>query len=163
MPKMIFVNLPVADVEASAAFYEAVGATKDSRFSQAGQAASLQFSDTIAFHLLSHDFFATFTPKTIPDARESAQVLVCLSEKSRNAVEATLAKAVAAGAKADPTPPQEMGDYMYGRSFEDPDGHIVELAWMDVDKAMAAWSRSAEPVTAAAAAARTPTTPQAAA
>lgn len=156
MPKMIFVNLPVADVEKSAAFYEAIGATKDERFSQAGSAASLQFSDTIVFMLLSHDFFRTFTPKTIPDARDAAQVLVCLSEDSRDAVEATLAKAIAAGAKADPTPQQEMGDYMYGRSFEDLDGHIIEVMWMDIDKAMAAWSQSAEPVTAAAEAARQP-------
>ncbi len=141
MTKMIFVNLPVADVEKSAAFYEAIGATKDERFSQAGQAASLQFSDTIVFMLLSHDFFRTFTPKTIPDAREVAQVLVCLSEDSRQSVDATLDKAVAAGAKGDPTPKQEMGDFMYGRSFEDLDGHIVELMWMDVNAAMAAWSQ----------------------
>lgn len=154
MPKMIFVNLPVADVERSSAFYQAIGATKDDRFSQAGSAASLQFSDAIAFHLLSHDFFRPFTSKTIPDARETAQVLVCLSENSREAVDATLAKAVAAGAKPDATPRQEMGDYMYGRSFEDPDGHIIELAWMDVDKAVAAWSRTPGPVTTAAAAAR---------
>lgn len=140
MTKMIFVNLPVADVEKSAAFYQAIGATKDERFSQAGQAASLQFSDTIVFMLLSHDFFRTFTPKTIPDARDVAQVLVCLSEDSQQSVDATLDKAVAAGAKADPTPKQEMGDFMYGRSFEDLDGHIIELMWMDVDKAMAAWS-----------------------
>lgn len=140
MTKMIFVNLPVADVEKSAAFYQAIGATKDERFSQAGQAAALQFSDTIVFMLLSHDFFRTFTPKTIPDAREVAQVLVCLSEDSRQAVDATLDRAVAAGAKADPTPKQEMGDFMYGRSFEDLDGHIIELMWMDVDAAMAAWS-----------------------
>lgn len=147
MAKMIFVNLPVADVEKSAAFYEAIGATRDERFSQAGQAASLRFSDTIVFMLLSHDFFRTFTPKTIPDAREVAQVLVCLSEDSRQSVDATLEKAVAAGAKADPTPRQDMGDFMYGRSFEDPDGHIIELMWMDVDKAMAAWGQ-AEPVAA---------------
>ena len=140
MAKMIFVNLPVADVEKSAAFYQAVGATKDERFSQAGQAAALQFSDTIVFMLLSHDFFRTFTPKTIPDARDVAQVLVCLSEDSRQSVDASLDKAVTAGAKADPTPRQEMGDFMYGRSFEDLDGHIIELMWMDVDKAMAAWS-----------------------
>jgi hypothetical protein len=145
MAKMIFVNLPVTDVEASSAFYQAVGATKDERFSQAGSAAALQFSDTIVFMLLSHDFFRTFTPRTIPDARDTAQVLVCLSEDSRDAVDATLARAVSAGAKEDPTPRQEMGDFMYGRSFEDLDGHIVELMWMDVDKAMAAWGAAGEP------------------
>jgi uncharacterized protein len=140
MAKMIFVNLPVADVEKSAAFYQAIGATKDERFSQAGQAAALQFSDTIVFMLLSHDFFRTFTPKTIPDARAVAQVLVCLSEDSRQAVDARVDTAVASGGTADPTPKQEMGDFMYGRSFEDLDGHIIEVMWMDVDAAMAAWS-----------------------
>lgn len=144
MPKMIFVNLPVADVEKSAAFYQAVGATKDERFCQEGVAAALAFSDTINLMLLSHDRFADFTPKTIPDARTHAQVLVALSEDSREAVDATLTKAVAAGGKADPTPQQDMGDFMYGRSFEDLDGHIVELMWMDVDKAMAAFAQPAE-------------------
>jgi uncharacterized protein len=140
MTKMIFVNLPVADVEKSAAFYQAVGATKDERFSQEGSAAMLSFTDAINIMALSHEHFANFTPKTIPDARTHAQVLVALTEDSREAVDATLGKAVAAGAKADPTPRQEMGDFMYGRSFEDLDGHIIELMWMDVDKAMAAWS-----------------------
>ena len=154
MAKMIFVNLPVADVERATAFYQAIGATKDERFSQAGAGNAVVFSDTITFMLLSHDFFRTFTPKTIPDARDTAQVLLCLSEDSRDAVEGTLAKALAAGGKPDPTPRQEMGDYMYGRSFEDLDGHIVEVMWMDVDKAMAAWSNTPEPVTSAAAAAR---------
>jgi hypothetical protein len=154
MAKMIFVNLPVADVERATAFYQAIGAAKDDRFSQAGAGNAVVFSDTITFMLLSHEFFRTFTPKTIPDARSTAQVLICLSEDSREAVEATLAKAVAAGGTPDPTPRQEMGDYMYGRSFEDLDGHIVEIMWMDVDKAMAAWSSSPEPVTSAAAAAR---------
>lgn len=140
MTKMIFVNLPVADVEASAAFYAAVGFTKDDRFSQPGQAASMQWSDTIVVMLLSHQHFANFTTKTIVDARTSAQVLVCLSQDSAAAVDAMVDSAVAAGGTADPSPRQEMGDFMHGRSFEDPDGHIVEVMWMDVDKAMAAWS-----------------------
>lgn len=152
MTKTIFVNLPVADVEASTAFYQALGATKDDRFSQAGKAASLQFSDTIVFHLLSHAFFATFTPKAIPEARNVAQVLLCLSEDSRDAVDVTLAKALAAGARADPMPRQALGDYMYGRSFEDPDGHIIEVMWLDVDKTMAAWGPAPDVVAASQAA-----------
>lgn len=143
MPKMIFVNLPVADVEKSAAFYQAIGATKDDRFCQEAAAAMMVFSETITIMLLSHERFADFTSKQIIDAKTQVEALLCLSEDSREAVDATLAKAMAAGAKADPTPHQEMGDYMYGRSFEDPDGHIFELMWMDVDKAMAAWSEGA--------------------
>ncbi|RHW18871.1 lactoylglutathione lyase [Sphingomonas gilva] len=140
MPKMIFVNLPVADVEKSAAFYEAVGATKDERFCQENSTAMMMFSDTISFMLLSHERFADFTPKTIPDAKNHAQVLIALTEESPSAIDATIERAVAAGGRPDPTPRQEMGDFMYGRSFEDPDGHIIELAWMDVEKAMAVGS-----------------------
>ncbi|SIT16421.1 VOC family protein [Paracoccus saliphilus] len=143
MPKLIFVNLPVADVEKSVAFYQAIGATKDERFCQEAAAAMMVFSETITIMLLSHERFADFTSKQIIDAKTQVEALLCLSEDSREAVDATLAKAMAAGAKADPTPRQEMGDYMYGRSFEDPDGHIFELMWMDVDKAMAAWSEGA--------------------
>lgn len=142
MPKMIFVNLPVADVERSAAFYQAVGAIKDERFCQAGAAAMLTFSDAISLMVLSHARFADFTSKIICDARTTCEVLICLSEDSRDAVDATLARAIAAGATADPTPAQDHG-FMYGRSFEDPDGHIIELAWMDVEAAMAAMAGSA--------------------
>ena len=146
MPKMIFVNLPVADVEKSAAFYEAVGATKDARFCQAGSAAMLAFSDTINLMVLSHARFGDFTSKTIIDSRSSCEVLICLTEDSRDGVDQTLARAVAAGARPDPTPMQDHG-FMYGRSFEDPDGHIIELTWMDVEAAMAAMS-GGEPVNA---------------
>lgn len=140
MEKMIFVNLPVSDVEASARFYEAVGATRDPRFCQEGVTASMRFSDTIVFVLLSHARFADFTPLRIIDACTQVQALLAMSEDSREALDATMARALAAGATPDPTPPQDMGDFMYGRSFADPDGHIIELMWMDVDKAMAAFA-----------------------
>jgi hypothetical protein len=63
MPKMIFVNLPVADVEKSAAFYEAIGFTKDARFSRPSSAAAMVWSDTIFFMILSRGHFADFTSK----------------------------------------------------------------------------------------------------
>ena len=147
MPKMIFVNLPVTDVERSTAFYEAVGATKDARFCQAGSTSMLMFSDAISLMVLSHARFADFTSKTIADARTMCEVLICLSEDSRERVDQTLAKAVAAGARPDPTPAQDHG-FMYGRSFEDPDGHIIELVWMDVEAAMAAMAGGGETVDA---------------
>ena len=137
MAKMIFVNLPVKDVEASTAFYQAIGATKDERFSQPRKAASMQFSDTIVFMLLSHDFFAGFSPKPIADAHQSTEVLLCLSQDSREAVDAITEAAAKAGGKADIRPPQDHG-FMYGRSFEDPDGHIFEPMYMDLDAALAA-------------------------
>ncbi len=81
--------------------------------------------------LLPHEKWATFTSKTIPDARTTAQVLICVSADSRDAVDGQVDKAVKAGGKADPTPTQDFG-FMYGRSFEDPDGHIWEVMWMDL-------------------------------
>lgn len=140
MDKMIFVNLPVSDLKRSMAFYEAVGAANNPQFTD-DSAAMMVFSPTISVMLLTHERFSGFTPRAIPDAHVTAQVLLCLSEESRDAVDATLARAVAAGAVGDPNPPQDHG-FMYGRSFADPDGHIWELAWMDVAAAMAAGAQS---------------------
>jgi hypothetical protein len=130
MPKMIFVNLPVTDLQRSMAFYDAVGFTNNPMFTN-DRAAAMMWSDEIVVMLLTHGFWKTFTPKAIPDAHASAQVLLCLGHDSKDAVEAIVAKAVAAGGAADPTPRQDMG-FMYGRSFEDPDGHIWENAFMDM-------------------------------
>lgn len=88
-------------------------------------------SDAIRVMLLSHDFFAGFTPRRISDAHETAQVMLCVSRDCREAVDALVAAAGAAGGTADPNPRQEMGDKMYGGSFADPDGHIWEAMWMD--------------------------------
>jgi predicted lactoylglutathione lyase len=136
--KMIFVNLPVTDLERSVAFYEAVGATQNPQFSDR-TAACMVFSDTIHAMLLTHDKWRQFTTRPIPDAHTSAQVLLCLSEESRDGVDSVATKAGSAGGKLDPTPIQDFG-FMYGRSFEDPDGHIWEVMWMDVQAAQAAMS-----------------------
>ena len=137
MPKMIFVNLPVADVEKSAAFYEAIGFTKDARFSRPGAAAAMVWSDTIVFMILSHAHFADFSSKRIIDAKNEVQTLLCLSIDGWAGVDGIVEKAVTAGGKADPGPKQDHG-FMYGRSFEDLDGHVFEPMWMDLDAAMAA-------------------------
>ena len=136
MPKMIFVNLPVKDLKRSMAFYEAVGAANNPQFTDE-TAACMVFSDTIHVMLLTHDKWRQFTSKTIPDAHTSAQVPLCLSEDSKADVSARVTKAAGPGGKADPTPTQDYG-FMYGRSFEVPDGHIWEVMWMDVKAAMAA-------------------------
>ncbi len=137
MPQMIFVNLPVADVPRSTAFYEAIGFTKDPRFSNE-QASAMQLSDEIVFMILSRDFFQGFTPKPIADAHSVTEVLLCISRDSREAVDAIVERAAAAGGKADIREPQDMG-FMYGRSFADPDGHIFEPMFMDLEAAMAAY------------------------
>lgn len=130
MSKMILVNLPVTDLPASMKFYEAIGFTNNPTFTNE-QAASMMWTDAIAVMLLTHEFWKTFTDKAIPDAHASAQVFLCLTHDSRDAVDAIVAKASAAGGKAEPTPTQDHG-FMYGSSFEDPDGHIWENVYMDM-------------------------------
>ena len=97
-------------------------------------------SDAITIMLLSHSHFSNLTPKAIGDARTTAQALFSLSRDSREAVDVMVEAAVAAGGKADVGGTHEEGDYMYGRDFEDLDGHGFGVMWMDVDAAMKAWS-----------------------
>ena len=130
MAKMIFVNLPVTDLERSMAFYEAVGFTNNPMFTN-DMAAAMAWSDEIVVMLLTHEFWKTFTDKTLPDARSVAQVLLCLSQDSQEDVDAIVDKAVKAGGRSEPTPNQDLG-FMYGRSFEDPDGHIWENVYMNM-------------------------------
>jgi uncharacterized protein len=141
MSKLIFINLPVADLERATAFYQAVGAQKNEQFSD-NTASCMVFSDTIHAMLLTHDKFRQFTPKRIADARATSEVLIAISADSRDAVDAMVEKARAAGGAPDPGPKQDHG-FMYGRSFEDPDGHIWEVVWMDVEAAKKAGSEQA--------------------
>ena len=136
MSKMIFVNLPVANLPRAIAFYEAIGAEKNEQFTDE-TAACMVFSETIHAMLLTHDKFRQFTPKKIADARESTEVLICISADSRDAVDTMATNAGAAGGVMDPGPKQDYG-FMYGRSFEDLDGHIWEAMWMDVEAAKTA-------------------------
>jgi predicted lactoylglutathione lyase len=131
MSKLIFVNLPVSDLARATAFYEAIGAKKNEQFCDA-TASCMVFSETIHAMLLTHDKFRQFTPKKIADAKETSEVLICISADNRQSVDETVEKAGQAGGKVDPTPKQDYG-FMYGRSFEDPDGHIWEVMWMDVE------------------------------
>ena len=134
MSRMIFINLPVTDLERSIAFYEAVGGRREPKFSN-DRAAMIVLSETIHVMLLTHDFYRTFTRKPIADAHQSSQVLLALSADSKTDVDATIARAETAGGVADPGPKQQMGELMYGRSFEDPDGHHWEVMWMDAKAA----------------------------
>ena len=105
------------------------------------------FSDAIWVMLLDHEKFASFTPRAIPNAHETSQVLLCLSADNRDHVDSVVASAQEAGGRADPGPTQDFG-FMYGRSFEDPDGHIWELTWMDVEAARAASAQTQAPADA---------------
>ena len=141
MAKMIFVSLPVSDLKRATAFYQAIGAVKNPQFSD-DTASCMVFSDTIHAMLLTHDKFRQFTPKAVADAKKVSEVLICISAESREGVDAIVDKAAPAGGKLDPCPKQDHG-FMYGRSFEDPDGHIWEVMWMDVAAATASCPKSA--------------------
>ena len=141
MSKLIFVNLPVADLPTAKAFYEAIGATNNPMFTDE-TAACMVFSDVIHVMLLTHEKFAQFTPKKIADARETSEVLICISADSREAVDDITDKALAAGGR-EPREKQDYG-FMYGRSFEDLDGHIWEPMWMDMEAAKAAMAKEPE-------------------
>jgi predicted lactoylglutathione lyase len=130
MSRIIFVNLPVTDLERSKAFYEAIGFRNEPKFSNEA-AAMMVLSDTISVMLLTHPFYATFTRKPIADAHNSSQVLLCISCASPADVDRITDAAASAGGKIDVADKQDMGEVMYGRSFEDPDGHHWEPMWMD--------------------------------
>ncbi|GKQ52466.1 hypothetical protein BRSPCE3_33210 [Bradyrhizobium sp. Ce-3] len=140
-PQMIFVNLPVSNLARATAFYEAIGATRNPQFSD-DTASCMVISETIFVMLLTHDKFRQFTSKTIADARTTSEVLLCLSAANRDAVDGYVTKATGAGGSADPSPQQDYG-FMYGRSFEDPDGHIWEVMWMDLEAATKAQAATA--------------------
>ena len=144
MAKMIFVNLPVADLARSRAFLEGLGAVNEPKFTD-DTAACMTLSESIHVMLLTHEKFSQFTPRPIADANAGSEVLLCLSSDSRESVDSTVERAVAAGGTADPAPKQDYG-VMYGRSVADPDGHIWEIMWMDP----AAAERGAEAVREAA-------------
>ena len=141
MAKMIFVNLPVSDLARSTAFYQAVGGEKNPQFCDE-TASCMVFSDAIHVLLMTHDKYRQFTSKKIADAKNTSQVLLSLSFDSRDAVDEIVGKAQVAGGTPDPSPIDDYG-FMYGRSFEDPDGHLWGVMWMDVAAATAAQSSTA--------------------
>jgi len=129
MNQQIYVNLPVRDLERSKAFFTALGYSFNPQFTDE-KAACMVVSDDIYVMLLTEPFFAGFTGKPLADARKSTEVLICLSCQSREEVDAQVKKAWAAGG----TVPRTAVDhgFMYQHGFEDPDGHIWELAYMDM-------------------------------
>lgn len=126
----LFINLPVANLEASTIFYQALGFTKNDNFSDT-HASCMIWDENIYVMLLTHEFTQGFLPntKTIADAHTTCQVLNALSMNSKSDVDVMFNKAISAGGKAT-IATQDHG-FMYGRDFEDLDGHIWELFWMD--------------------------------
>jgi uncharacterized protein len=128
VPKMIFVNLPVAHLPASKAFYESLGFTNNPQFTDA-TAACMVWSDTIHVMLLTHAKWREFTERPICPATAS-EVSLTLSFDSRAEVDAINEAAAAHGGIADINPKQELG-FMYGRDLADLDGHVWGAIWMD--------------------------------
>lgn len=129
MSRMILLNLPVRDLAASTAFYVALGGTVNPQYS-GESSTSLMFSDAIGVMLLTHDHYREFTKRPIGDARRDSHAMFALTVADRDAVDATVVRAVAAGGRADPNPAQDLG-FMYNRHIEDPDGYVWEFVWMN--------------------------------
>jgi len=126
--RKIFVNLPVRDLKKSMSFFTKLGFTFNPQFTDAS-AACMVVSEDIYVMLLTQDKFKSFTPKQICDATKSTEVLVCLSSEGRAEIDELVRKAVAAGGTTYKEP-QDYG-FMYGHGFQDLDGHIWELAYME--------------------------------
>ncbi|MFF4256151.1 VOC family protein [Streptomyces sp. NPDC001663] len=126
--QMIFVNLATNDVDASKKFFTELGYTINPQFST-DDCACVVISDTIIAMLLSKQRYADFTKKEIADSTKTSETLLCLSAESREKVDELVDKAIAAGGTGN----EDAVDhgYMYGRSFDDLDGHSWEVMWMD--------------------------------
>jgi predicted lactoylglutathione lyase len=128
--RMIFVNLPVADVARSRAFFTQVGYSFDERMCN-GSALAVELGPNIYAMLLQRGYFGQFHDDAVADPGQT-EVLTCLSADSREHVDALVDAAVAAGGRDVRTEDYGGSDFMYGRSYADLDGHIWEIMWMDV-------------------------------
>ena len=128
MPTKIFVNLPVRNLNVSVEFFSKLGFSFNQQFTYE-TATCMIVTDDIFVMLLTEERFKSFTPKEICDAKKYTEVLVCLSLESRAKVDEMVRKAVVAGG-ATYNEPQDHG-FMYGHGFQDLDGHIWELIYME--------------------------------
>jgi predicted lactoylglutathione lyase len=126
--RMIFVNLPVADIAVSRAFFTALGFGINEQFSDEN-AVSVVIEENITAILMNPTRFADFVEGEIADAQKTTEVLLALSADSREEVDRLRSTALANGG-SEWKPNQDHG-FMYGASFADPDGHVWEVVWMD--------------------------------
>jgi len=126
--RMIFVNLPVTDLERAKAFYAALGFADNARFSDA-TAAAMVVEENIWVMLLTREKFAGFVAGQVGDPAQAASVINALSAESREEVDDLLARALEAGGK--PWLPAQDHGFMRSTSFTDPDGNVWEAVWMD--------------------------------
>lgn len=133
MPQMIFVNLPVSDLERSKRFYEALGFSINPQFTD-DTAACVVISEAIYLMILTRARFADFSPLPVAQTLETTAALIALSREDREGVDRVTEAAVAAGGR-EPKPATDLG-FMYTRTFLDPDGNVFEPMWMDPAAAM---------------------------
>jgi predicted lactoylglutathione lyase len=129
MARTITVSLPVTDLQASKAFYAALGFVNNPKFTD-DNSALMVWSESISVMLLTHAKWRTFTTRPIPP-KTSSEVALNISCDSREHVDAMNKSAFEHGGTPDINPVEEHG-FMYGRDFADPDGHIWGAMWMDV-------------------------------
>jgi len=125
---MIFVNLPVGNLDASMNFYQSIGFENNPHFTDE-TAACMVWSEAIHVMLLTHAKWRTFTDRPIPPT-SSSEVALAVVHPTREAVDAMIEAAAANGGIVDINPVQDLG-FMYSRSVADPDGHVWEPFWMD--------------------------------
>ena len=130
MSTKMFVNLAVKDLDRSVKFFTALGFKFNPQFTDKNATCMIVSEENFVM-LLVEDYFKTFTPKPVVDARKSTEVLICLSADSRKDIDEMVSKAVAGGATT-PRPAQDHG-FMYQHGFEDLDGHLWELAFMNLE------------------------------
>ena len=128
MTKMIFVSLPVTDLQTSIAFYKALGFQQNPQFSD-DTSACMVWSEAIYAMLLTHAKWRTFTERPLPPPGTSG-VMLSLAMDSRDAVDSMNRAAATQGGQADVNPVQDLG-FMYSRDLADPDGHLWGAFWMD--------------------------------
>ncbi|WP_415951448.1 VOC family protein [Streptomyces sp. KLOTTS4A1] len=126
--QMVFINLATKDLDAAKKFYTELGYTINPQFSDENT-ASVVISDSIVIMLLTEAKFGEFASKPLADSKAANETLIALSAESRTAVDELCDRALAAGG-SPAKDPQDYGQ-MYGRSFQDPDGHHFEVMWMD--------------------------------
>jgi uncharacterized protein len=126
--RMIFVNLPVTDLDRAKAFYAGLGFANNPQFTDE-TAAAMVVEENIVVMLLTRAKFAEFVAGEVGDPAQATSVLNAVSASSREEVDELLAKALASGGK--PWKPAQDHGFMYGTSFTDPDGNVWEAMWMD--------------------------------
>ncbi|GAA2090733.1 VOC family protein [Pseudolysinimonas kribbensis] len=126
---LLFVNLPVTDLDRAKAFYTAIGGTVNPLFTDHNAACIVVDEDHNYFMLLTREFFQTFTDLPIGDPSTHAAVSTAIFLESRDAVDAAVARGLEAGG-AEPRPAADYG-FMYQRQLTDPDGNLLEFGWME--------------------------------